>query len=219
MRLSFKDCLAAVKTCFKKYALFKGRARRSEFWHFTLFNALLSVIGLIIVISTPNELMKHPWDDVSYILGLMTHPVAISLFLYWIIALLPSIGVSVRRMHDLGKPGWWSLILWGAFFIGCNVPAIGGLVIIAGIVWFSIIAKEDSHPGTNQYGPNPKGIGTASSESNPIASAVNPSEPMMASSGSIKTSADKLIELKQLLDAGILTQEEFDAKKKQLLDL
>lgn len=244
MKLSFKSCLSAVKTCFKKYASLKGRARRSEFWYFTLFNVLLSVIGLIIVISTPNDLMKHPTalysgmsssdaadlalrgyinninlNDVSYMLGVITHPVALLLFLYWIIALLPSIGVSVRRMHDLGKPGWWSLILWGAFFIGCNVPAIGGLVIIAGIVWFSIIAKEDSQPGTNQFGPNPKGIDTVSSESNPVATTMNSSRPMMASSESNKTSADKLIELKQLLDAGILTKEEFDAKKKQLLDL
>ena len=62
--------------------------------------------------------------------------------LYALAVLLPSIGVGVRRLHDTGRSGWWILI---------------GLVPLVGIIVLIVFFVADSQPGTNQYGPNPKG--------------------------------------------------------------
>lgn len=66
------------------------------------------------------------------------------LFLFFVFHLIPTIAVSVRRMHDIGKSGWWVLIAF--------VPLIGW-------IWYLILCCTDSQPGDNQYGPNPKNIG------------------------------------------------------------
>lgn len=105
----------AIKTCFAKYATFEGRARRSEYWYFCLFGFIVSLLlGWIPV--------------VGMLIGLAL--------------LLPSIAVFVRRMHDIGKSGWWYLLVF--------VPLVN-LVLI----YFAIL---DSQTGTNEYGANPKGI-------------------------------------------------------------
>lgn len=110
----------------KKYAVFSGRASRAEFWYFALFNFLISVAInfidiLVITISIP--------------LGLS--------ILYMLAILIPSIAVSVRRLHDTNKPGWYYLI---------------GIVPIIGIIVLIIFFVIDSDPAENQYGPNPKGM-------------------------------------------------------------
>ncbi len=63
-------------------------------------------------------------------------------FIYGLALLLPSISVCARRLHDTGRTGWWQLIML--------VPVIGFIVMIVFLV-------QDSQPGDNQYGPNPKG--------------------------------------------------------------
>lgn len=107
----------AVKACFAKYATFEGRACRSEYWYWVLFNALVGIIlGWIPYLGT----------------------------ILSILLILPSIAVSVRRLHDIGKSGWWYLLSF--------IPIIG---------WFAMIyfCVLDSKPGVNEYGPNPKEIG------------------------------------------------------------
>jgi uncharacterized membrane protein YhaH (DUF805 family) len=64
-------------------------------------------------------------------------------FLYNLAVLIPGLAVFVRRLHDTGRSGWW-------FFIGL-IPIIGTIVLL-------IFACEDSQPGANQYGDNPKGV-------------------------------------------------------------
>lgn len=108
------DFMTAVKTVLiEKYCCFNGRARRSEFWYFSLFSL---IAGLILMFN----------DYASAAFSLAT--------------LLPSIGVSVRRMHDIGKSGWWVLL--------CLIPLVGLYLIYLCIL--------DSEPGTNEYGENPK---------------------------------------------------------------
>lgn len=104
---------------FKNYANFHGRARRKEYWMFTLFN-LIAILVLGVV----------PFIGVAF-LG----PI------YVLAAICPSMALTVRRFHDIGKGPVWVLIY-------C-VPLIGG-------IWFLILMCQDSQPGDNQYGANPK---------------------------------------------------------------
>ncbi|MFJ5221016.1 DUF805 domain-containing protein [Streptomyces sp. NPDC088354] len=104
----------------KKYAVFNGRARRTEFWMFALFNLIIYIVLLFIGRAIDFALLPG---------------------LYGLAVLLPSIAVSVRRLHDTGRTGW--LYLLGL------IPCIGGIVLL---VFFC----GDSQPGDNQYGTNPK---------------------------------------------------------------
>jgi uncharacterized membrane protein YhaH (DUF805 family) len=111
----------------KKYAVFEGRARRTEFWMFYLINLVITLvlIGIDALIGT-----LIPQAGVGVLQGL-----------YSLAVLIPSIAVTVRRLHDTGRTGWWILI--------GLIPVIGGIVLL-------IFMVLDSEPGANQYGPNPK---------------------------------------------------------------
>ncbi len=115
----------------QKYAMFDGRARRKEYWMFFLINILVSVVLLAIdnLIGTFSPQM----GGVGLLQGL-----------YSLAILIPSLAVTVRRLHDTGRTGWWVLI--------SLVPLIGGLILL-------IFMVLDSEPGTNEYGPNPKEAG------------------------------------------------------------
>lgn len=114
-------------TVLKKYAVFSGRARRKEYWLFVLFNIVFSVVAIVL-----DNLLGTASEDLGYgaIYGL-----------YSLAVLLPGLAVTVRRLHDVGKSGWWILI--------SLVPIIGG-------IWLLVLLATDSEPGENQYGPNPK---------------------------------------------------------------
>lgn len=112
----------------KKYVVFSGRARRKEFWFFSLFNILASIVAGVLDVVTGNF---------NYSAGLGPFS-----GLYSLAVLLPSLAVCVRRLHDTNRSGWWLLIGF--------VPLLGALVLL----YFAI---QDSTPGQNQYGPNPKG--------------------------------------------------------------
>ncbi|MEZ0163532.1 DUF805 domain-containing protein [Kineococcus sp. LSe6-4] len=121
----------AIKTGFSQYVTFSGRARRSEYWYWVLFNVLVGVVASILdaVLDT----------STSRGVGLFSTITSLAL-------LLPSLAIFWRRMHDIGKPGLWFL----AYFI----PIANIVFAIVFIVWFC----QDSQPGPNQYGPNPKGL-------------------------------------------------------------
>ena len=121
-----------IKTITQNYANFSGRAQRAEYWYFLLFVNLAFVVLTIGAMATADP---------------MGRPSPVFTILQFILILgltIPSLGVQVRRLHDIGKSGWfWFLNL---------VPCVGPLIMI---IW----AVQDSDPGDNQYGPNPKGIG------------------------------------------------------------
>ncbi len=107
----------------KKYAVFSGRARRKEYWYFELFNTIIVfVLAFIEGFATGNDY-------------------SVFAILYNLAVLLPSIGVSIRRLHDTGRSGWWILI--------GLIPLIGAIILLFYVV-------SDSQEGTNQYGPSPK---------------------------------------------------------------
>ena len=111
----------------KNYTGFEGRARRKEYWMFFLINIIISIVLVIIDSKT----------------GLLNQEVGYGLFsgIYTLGVLLPSIAVSMRRLHDTGRSGWWLLISF--------IPLIGIIVLFV----FMVL---DSHGEDNQYGSNPK---------------------------------------------------------------
>lgn len=119
--------LSVLKT---KYAQFEGRARRKEFWMFYLFQ-ILSYLVAMLVMFTLSSL-----GDIFAGIGLFVYVgVAIAL-------VIPSLAVTVRRLHDVNKSGWM-------IFIGL-IPLIGFILML---VW---LCTEGTR-GPNQYGPDPKG--------------------------------------------------------------
>ncbi|HEY0721891.1 MAG TPA: DUF805 domain-containing protein [Gammaproteobacteria bacterium] len=107
----------------KKYANFSGRSRRTEYWMFTLFNIIISVVLSIV-------------DGVVGTLGILS-------MLYFLAILIPSLAVSIRRLHDTNRSGWWLLV--------GLIPFIGAIVLLVFMV-------QDSQPSTNQFGDNPKAV-------------------------------------------------------------
>lgn len=170
----------AIKKCFKKYCVFKGRARRSEYWYWTLFVLLLSV-GIEVLqglLSLPALFGKGSVGTLTTFVNVFSGVISAA-------TLLPSLGVTVRRLHDTNHSGWWLLALYvleiaflvlilggmdSSIITGdvpdldfssmnttqiallCLVGVFGFVLMIVLFIWYCI----DSKPGTNKYGPNPK---------------------------------------------------------------
>ncbi|MEY3018496.1 MAG: hypothetical protein RL336_1631 [Pseudomonadota bacterium] len=113
-------------TVLKKYFEFSGRARRAEYWYFTLFNVIFSIVLGVIdaVIAAGNS------SDIGVLGGL-----------YSLALFIPSLAVAVRRLHDTGRSGWWMLMIF--------IPLIGVIVLLV----FMVMNGEASD---NEYGPDPK---------------------------------------------------------------
>lgn len=105
----------------EKYAVFNGRARRREYWMFTIFSIILGFLFGFVASAT--EAFGFGKDLIG--------PAHIA---YGIAMFVPGAAVGVRRMHDIGRSGWWLLIPLVSFVFLCM----------------------DSQPGENKYGLNPK---------------------------------------------------------------
>lgn len=113
---------AAMRGFVKNYCNFTGRASRSEFWWFMLFYAIINVLTGVCCGGYGSD--GSNWGE--GIIGL--------------VFLLPSLGVSVRRLHDTGRSGWWVLL--------SLIPIVGNIILI---IWYA----QASQPGLNLYGPEP----------------------------------------------------------------
>ena len=111
-----------------QYADFKGRARRKEYWMFYLFYVIFGLAVTVLDILL--------FGTAIYSWGLLY-------LVYFFALLIPYIAVSVRRLHDIGKSGWWLLIMF--------IP-------IAGIIWLIVLLATDGEKGENKWGTNPKEI-------------------------------------------------------------
>lgn len=116
---------------FENYSNFSGRARRSEYWYFRLataviFFALIAFAGLLAIVTG----------------GALAFQIAMAIFfIYILLSVIPSLAVTVRRMHDLGKSGWNVLISF--------IPLVGP-------IWFLVLLATEGEQGENYYGPDPK---------------------------------------------------------------
>ena len=117
----------AISTCFRKYATFRGRAGRAEFWYFYLFNMLISV-ALVSAFLVLNAADEGSTAGMAF-LGLW--------LLYSVAATLPALAVTVRRLHDTGRSGWFMLL--------ALIPLVGPIVLY-------VFYAQQGPPGPNQYG-------------------------------------------------------------------
>lgn len=114
---NFKDVIT------NKYAEFKGRANKAEFWQFVLVYFLISIaFSLLMSIFAKVDILRMIFMILNVIVML--------------VLLIPSLAVSVRRMHDIGKAGGWIFI---------------NLIPLIGAIWFIILAIKDSEPGANRF--------------------------------------------------------------------
>lgn len=111
----------------KNYAVFNGRARRKEYWFFVLFNLIFAIAAMIL-----DNMLGLAIPDVGY------GPIYM---LYALGTLLPAIAVTVRRLHDIGKSGWYFLLAF--------VPCVGGIILL-------VFGLTPGDMGDNEYGPDPK---------------------------------------------------------------
>lgn len=116
--MSIQESIVSVLS---KYATFDGRARRSEYWWFYLVNTIIS----------------------SVLSGIGKNVTLFSILalIYSLAVLIPGLAVCVRRLHDVGKSGWYIFM---------------ALIPIAGPIILIVKLATDSEPGTNAYGENPK---------------------------------------------------------------
>jgi uncharacterized membrane protein YhaH (DUF805 family) len=121
-----------VKVVTQHYADFGGRARRAEYWWFTLMSTILAgaagVGSFGLAWATGFGAIKY----VGYLVGIGLA--------------IPGLAVAVRRLHDTGKSGW--------LLAPCVIPVLGQFYALV-LLYFMV---SDSTPGNNQYGPNPKGV-------------------------------------------------------------
>ena len=114
-----------LKVVKDNFANFEGRASRQEYWMFFLFNVLFAFAAGIL-----DGLLGLGFVYLLYVLALF----------------IPGLAVGVRRLHDIGKSGWWLLIMF--------VPLIGG-------IWLLVLFCTDSNDGENSFGPSPKAVAEA----------------------------------------------------------
>ncbi|BEV03020.1 MULTISPECIES: DUF805 domain-containing protein [Chryseobacterium] len=113
----------------KQYADFNGRARRTEYWMYLLFNLIFAVIAAVL-------------DNILGLKFTPEIPYGYLYLLYALVTFLPGLAVSVRRLHDVDKSGWFLFI--------SLIPIIGG-------IWLLVLYATEGTQGRNQYGDDPKG--------------------------------------------------------------
>ncbi|MCM1320084.1 MAG: DUF805 domain-containing protein [Muribaculaceae bacterium] len=137
--VSFGD---AVKRAFSKYCQFTGRASRSEFWWFYLFNLIIS--SIIFIACGGTGVISHAWQVAAHggsTVGVMFSGLYGTINTIWsLVILLPSLGLFWRRLHDGGHSGWWWLI---------------GLIPFVGTIVLLVFLCQGSQPMENKYGAVP----------------------------------------------------------------
>jgi uncharacterized membrane protein YhaH (DUF805 family) len=112
---------------FRDYKIYDRRAGRKEYWTFTLFNMVVFAVFVIL-----DKILGHS------ALGAIVEIVA---FVFFLAILSPAIAVTIRRLHDSNKSGWWLLVVF--------IPFIGGVILF-------VLMLLDGTPGQNKFGANPK---------------------------------------------------------------
>ena len=133
----------SIKTCFQKYAVFNGRAKRSEYWYFFLFG-FLSTVCLSIL-----DMALFPRNENGVLSLIIT-----------LITFIPLISAACRRLHDINRSGWWQLLPYGIIFTGLILSLISETLLVVGIVVGVIAAiilvfwlASPGENSKNRFGP------------------------------------------------------------------
>jgi uncharacterized membrane protein YhaH (DUF805 family) len=118
------------KAFVKNYANFNGRARRSEYWYYTLMNIII-VVGIQILTGIFAAMQS---GVIAMVFGALY-------IIFALASIVPSLAVTVRRLHDIGKSG--------SFFFIAFIPLIGS-------IWLLVLMCTEGNTGENAYGPDPK---------------------------------------------------------------
>ena len=120
--MNFAD---AVKSGFQNYVTFSSRAARSQYWYWALFCILVGIGSVVIDAALFSQSYMRPVNAIAEL-----------------VLFLPTLAVSIRRLHDLDHSGWWFLLIF--------IPLIGGIWLL---VWFCMRGTV----GPNRFGPDPLG--------------------------------------------------------------
>ena len=123
----------AITTCMRKYSTFSGRAKRSEYWWFYLFATLVGIAyGSIVNDDFYVWILDQPLEQALGGIDLTSSIIIIILtYLPWLVFITPTLAVGSRRLHDIGKSGWWQLLF---------LTIIGGVLLI---VWWATNTKQE----------------------------------------------------------------------------
>jgi uncharacterized membrane protein YhaH (DUF805 family) len=145
----------------KKYAVFTGRASRQEFWMFVLFNVIIGI-----VLSIVDNLAGSTY---TYYISSTGVPLKVGYIqnIYSLIVLLPNLGVSVRRLHDVNKSGLLILLvfvpvvlfMWTFFTGAYMLMLLFALVMLGFGIWLLVLYCTEGTRGPNKYGEDPYGNG------------------------------------------------------------
>ena len=167
----------------RRYADFSGRSRRMEFWMWVLFQFLIGFAFVVVMMivggaaamsGDPNQLMAV--GGIVLVLYLLLALMGLAFF-------IPNLAVTVRRLHDTDRSGWWVMLYWGPYLLmivatfvagagmSAGSPEMGGMAggligLVAMLAWFVgcivllVFMFLEGTRGPNQYGPDPKGADT-----------------------------------------------------------
>ena len=153
----------SVRTCFRKYFDFKGRARRSEYWWYCLFSVVACLIwalfGTLLLALPIGMVVQHVSGNETAVLTTMIIILCIPL----LFLVLPSVSVQVRRLHDTGRSGWWMVASIILEIVAAALPftLFGSDAIDFDFMEefsrsFELSTAAGSHKTENKYGPSPK---------------------------------------------------------------
>jgi uncharacterized membrane protein YhaH (DUF805 family) len=136
----------AVSTCFRKYAMFSGRAARPEYWYFVLFVYLLAIPFIVIAVSVSDPGSNDLSTGAATAVGVLG--------LAYLAVLLPQWAVLVRRLHDTDHSGWFMFVTL--------IPLVGWIILLATLA-------TDGTQGPNRFGADPKGRASPYGAAGPVA--------------------------------------------------
>ena len=164
----------------RRYAEFSGRSRRMEYWMWVLFQFLISFVFIIIIAAVGGAAIMSGDLNQLVAVGGIVIVIYLLMILMALIFFIPNLAVTVRRLHDTDRSGWWMMLYWGPYLLlivaqmmigasayaGGDAMAGGMVALVAGLAWLVgciillVFMFLEGTRGPNRYGPDPKGQDT-----------------------------------------------------------